>query len=133
MLRINFAKSWSHKPITGLSHDIPVILNPVVMKVPLSCEKPIEQLCSKAVKSIDAIATIDSVQITLFLLLLRQIKQQLPHLHHENVLPPKLTKIVTASHSRAKVTKALASILDCSHKSVEAAKEHIFMPPLALV
>ena len=48
---INFAKSWSHKPITGLSQDIPVILNPVVMKVPLSCEKPIEQLCSKAVKS----------------------------------------------------------------------------------
>ena len=33
LLRINFAKSWSHKPITGLSHDIPVILNPVVMKV----------------------------------------------------------------------------------------------------
>ena len=78
-LRINFAKSWSHKPTMGLSQDIPVILNPVVMKVPLSCEKPIEQLSSKAVKSIDAITTVDGVQIAL-LLLLRQIKQQLPHL-----------------------------------------------------
>ena len=33
-LRINFTKSWSHKPITGLSHEIPVNPNPVVMKVP---------------------------------------------------------------------------------------------------
>ena len=60
-LKINFAKSWSHKPITGLSKDTPVILNPVVMKVPLSCEKPIEQLSNKAVKSIDTITTVDGV------------------------------------------------------------------------
>ena len=33
-LRINFAKSWSHKPITGLSQqEIPVNPNLVVMKV----------------------------------------------------------------------------------------------------
>ena len=38
-LRINFAKSWSHKPITGLLHDIPVILNLVVMKVPPELRK----------------------------------------------------------------------------------------------
>ena len=61
LLMINFAKSWSHKPITGLSHDIPVILNPVVMKVPLRCDKPIDQLGSKVVKSIDAITTVDGV------------------------------------------------------------------------
>ena len=58
---INFTKPWSHKPITGLSKDIPVNPNPVVMKVPLSCEKPIEQLNNKVVKSIDAIATVDNV------------------------------------------------------------------------
>ena len=61
LLRIDFAKSWSHKPIMGLSQDTLVILNPVVMKVPLSCEKPIEQLSNKAVKSIDTITTVDGV------------------------------------------------------------------------
>ena len=35
-LRINFTKSWSHKPVTGLSQwEILVNPNPVVMKVPL--------------------------------------------------------------------------------------------------
>ena len=62
VLMINFTKPWSHKPITGLSHDIPVILNPVVMKILLSCEKPIRQLSNKAVKSTDTIATVDNVQ-----------------------------------------------------------------------
>ena len=34
-LRINFTKSWSHKPITGLSQwEILVNPNPMVMKVP---------------------------------------------------------------------------------------------------
>ena len=61
-LRINFAKFWPHKPIMGLSQDILVNPNLVVMKVPLSCEKPIEQLGNKAVKSTDAIATVDNAQ-----------------------------------------------------------------------
>ena len=72
------------------------------------------------------------IALLLLLLLLRQTKQQLPHLHHENVLLPKLTKTVTASHQE-KVTKALAPILDCNHESVEAVKECIFILQSALV
>ena len=39
LLRINFAKSWSQKPITGLLQDVPVNPNPVVMKVPPELRK----------------------------------------------------------------------------------------------
>ena len=84
------------------------------------------QLGSKAVKSIDAIANVDNVQIAFLLLLLRQINNgSLTYTMRERPAP-KLTKTVTASHQE-KVTKALVSILGCSHESVEAVKEHIFM------
>ena len=137
-LHINFNKYWVHKDSPGLSQGITtnsgilfalskplqVNSNPMVMKVPLSCDIAISELNAKVAESIELISTIEDTQVAL--LLLRQI--------HNGAL----TYMLRCAHYKVtrdfigdftcRVTEALASILRCKVEDIENVKQCVFMP-----